>query len=38
LARISTLVGFTNLHRIAAAGGKLLVTNLPPGVLAGNVP
>jgi 4-amino-4-deoxy-L-arabinose transferase-like glycosyltransferase len=36
LARISTLVGPTNLLQITAAGGKLLLTNLPP--MAGSVP
>lgn len=38
LARIGALVGFMNLHRIASAGGKLLVTNLPPSAMAGRVP
>jgi hypothetical protein len=38
LSRISTIVGPTNLHKIAAAGGKLLVTNLPPSATAGSIP
>ncbi len=35
LARLGSLVGGTNLHQVAESGGKLILTNHPPGAIAG---